>query len=81
MELSVTVELELDGGFVLQRSQGQTHYRKITVTVYAFKAHDTRSRNRRHKSTPFSGAGNRHRFSAPIFRSVYVRNENFWRRK
>ena len=45
-----------------------------------WKAHDTRSGNRRHKSTPFSGDGNRRRFSAPIFRSVCVWSENFWRR-
>ena len=47
----------------------------VLVILVLSWTHDTRSRNRRHKSTHFfSGAGFRCRFFVP-----WVRNENFWR--
>ena len=45
----------------------EINYQSVTNT------HDRCSRNRRHKSTPFSGV------SAPVFRTTCDWNENFWR--
>jgi len=43
------------------------------VTVNAvFKAHDTRSRNRGHKSTTVSGAGFQHRFFVPCASGIKI---------
>ena len=44
------------------------HFHKIDPTLQSlapYNTHDTRYRNRRHKSTPFSGAGFRRRFFVP----------------
>jgi len=52
-----------------------------TGIIFVSKENDTRSRNRSHKLTPFSGTGNRLRFRHRFFVTCASENENFWRRK
>ena len=43
-------------GWPIKATMGTTGWLPVEHTT-VMHAHDTRSRNRRHKSTPFSGAG------------------------